>query len=108
MKTTFPVSDSLGSLFETYLLDGIDGDDEPELFAAHLAVSRMWDRKRNRITVYPSSVEYVAAGVVLALNSLDAEPPAPGAGCAVANIRRSGEAFLQALAPLRKVARGEP
>lgn len=44
-----------------------------------------------------AALDVMARAVIWALNSLDAEPPTPGTGHLVANLRRSGEALCSRL-----------
>ena len=93
---TYRVSDALGSLFETYILDGLsDGDaEEPELYAAYSAVADSWDRKRNRIAVRDDQADIIVRGMIWALNSLDGEPQRDRER---ATLIRSGNAFCSAV-----------
>lgn len=93
---TYPVSDALGSLFETYLIDGLsDGDpEEPYLNQVHLLVTINWDRQRNRITVPDDQAEILSRGMAWALNSIDGEPARDRPRAA---ILRSGDAFCSKL-----------
>lgn len=93
---TYRVSDALGSLFETYILDGLsDGDaEEPDLYAAYSAVADSWDRKRSRITVRDDQADILVRGMIWALNSLDGEPQRDRER---ATLIRSGNAFRDAV-----------
>lgn len=93
---TYPVSESLGSLLETYLVDGLsDGDpEEPELGFAHLVVVWSWDRERDLILVRNDHAEILWRGMTWALNSIGDEPHTDRVK---ANLVRSGDAFASKL-----------
>lgn len=100
--SSYPVSASLGSLLETYILDGLsdaEGPDEQDLRDGYLAVTAGYDRAAARITIPEDRKECVRAAVIWALNSLGGEPKTSSTGRVTNSLFRSGEAFLTWLSP---------
>lgn len=103
MARAYRVSDSLGSLLETYILDGIDDGDSRELFRARCAVVAGWNRATGRLVIDAADARHLTAALDWALDSLADEKPHPtGTGRIAVNLHRSGMALMNGL--LRQLA----
>ena len=98
MTRTYRVSDSLGSLLETCILDGLDDGDSRELFRARCAVVAGWNRATDRLVIDDADARDLVAALDWALGSLADEKPHPvGTGRIVVSLHRSGMALMNGL-----------
>lgn len=98
MTRSYRVSDSLGSLLETYVVDGLDDDDEPSMARARGAVVAGWNRATDRLVIDAADARDLTAALDWALDSLADEKPHPvGTGRIVVNLHRSGMALMNGL-----------